>query len=36
MRDLFEERVADFTEILNQVQDDEPLTGIFRDDIPDW
>ena len=32
MRDLFEERGTDSTEILNQVQDDEPSVGIFRDD----
>jgi hypothetical protein len=32
MRDLFEESGTDFTEILNQVQDDEPSVGIFRDD----
>jgi hypothetical protein len=32
MRDLFEERGTDSTEILNQVQDDEPSVGIFRAD----
>ena len=32
MRDLFEERGTDSTEILNQVQDDETSVGIFRDD----
>ena len=30
--DLFEKSVTDSTEILNQVQDDEPSVGIFRDD----
>jgi hypothetical protein len=29
MRHLFEESVADLTEILNQVQKDEPSVGIF-------